>query len=318
MRRLFPGLALLALPLVGGAIPVGEQALAAPARRFAPAEVLNPDARYPEGPQLLADGSLLSAEMPKDRVVRSTDGGTVTVWSEAGCGPTSVKHLPQGGFWVLCHLGHHVVRLSDDLATIATIDTADDGSRITWPNDASVDEAGNLFLSSSGLFSLNAPASGRLIRINAADDRALVLAGGIRYANGVLVQPGRKRVLVSEHLAGRVLSFPLEGGGRVGPPSVFFDFAALPTVARPYALNGPDGIAAFADGELLVANYGNGRLIHLSAAGEFLGVVPVALRFVTNMAIAPDQRSLYVTMTRDNSDPRLDGVIQRFTVEGRE
>lgn len=312
---------LLGLALVGSQAPDGKQALAAGGaaqRHFTPAAVLNPDARYPEGPQLLADGSLLSAEMPMDRVVRSTAEGTATVWAEAGCGPTSVKRLPGGGFWVLCHLGHHVVRLSDDFATVASIATAEDGSRITWPNDASVDGAGNLYLSSSGLFSLNAPASGRLIRIGAADDRARVLAGGIRYANGVLVQPGRQRVLVSEHLSGRVLSFPLEEDGRVGPPRVFFDFAGLPGVAHPYALNGPDGIAAFADGELLVANYGNGRLIHLSAEGEFLGVVPVALRFVTNMAIAPDQRSLYVTMTRDNSDPRLVGAIQRFTVEGRE
>ncbi|PWR20694.1 SMP-30/gluconolactonase/LRE family protein [Zavarzinia compransoris] len=288
------------------------------ARHFTPAQVLNPDARYPEGPQLLADGSLLSSEMPRDRVVRSAPAGTAAVWSEPGCGPTSVKRLPQGGYWVLCHLGHHVVRLGEDFTTIATVAAADDGSRITWPNDASVDAGGNLFLSSSGLFDDRAPATGRLIRIAAADNRAQVLAGGIRYANGVLVQAAAGRVLVSEHLGGRVLAFPLLGPDRVGPPVVFFDFAGLPPVMRPYDLGGPDGIAAFADGEILVANYGNGRLIHLSARGDLLGIVPVDLRFVTNMAIAPDRRSLYVTMTRDNSNPRLDGVIQRFAVEGRE
>ncbi|MCF4166905.1 SMP-30/gluconolactonase/LRE family protein [Zavarzinia compransoris] len=287
-------------------------------REAAPAEILNIDAHYPEGPQLLADGSLLSAEMPRDRVVRSGPGGSDVVWQEKGCGPTSVKRLPDGGFWVLCHLGGRVVRLSPDFQTLAHVDWAEDGSRITWPNDASVDEKGNLFLSSSGLFSRAAPATGRLIRIDAATNAAKVLAGGIHYSNGVLVQEDRHRVLVSAHLDGRVLSFPLLAPDRVGPPSVFFDLATIPPVEHPYDLGGPDGLAAFADGDVVIANYGNGRLIVVSATGEFHMVIPVALPYVTNMAITPDQKSLYVTMTRDNRSHDLDGRVQRYAIRQKD
>ncbi|MDD3444869.1 MAG: SMP-30/gluconolactonase/LRE family protein [Zavarzinia sp.] len=307
-----------------GAIALALLALLpfAPARAahrvFEPAEIVNAEARYPEGPQLLADGSLLSAEMPMNRIVRSRPEGTETVWHDRGCGPTSVKRLPAGGFWVLCHLGHRVMRLSPDFETIAEITMADDGSRVTWPNDASVDSGGNLFLSSSGLFSLQAPATGRLIRIDAASNKAHVLAAGIHYSNGVLVQEALHRVLVSAHLDGRVLAFPLEAPDRVGPAAVFFDFRDAPAPAHPYDLGGPDGIAAFADGEVLVANYGNGRLILLSPEGKFEAVVPVALPYVTNMAISPDQKSLYVTMTRDNESSRLDGLVQRFAIRTEE
>lgn len=304
----------LAFVLLAGVVPAAMAA----EREVTPAEILNGDARYPEGPQLLADGSLLSAEMPMDRVVRSGPAGSETVWQERGCGPTSVKRLPDGGFWVLCHLGGRVARLSPTFKTLAHVEWAEDGSRITWPNDASVDSKGNLFLSSSGLFSRAAPATGRLIRIDAATLQAKVLAGGIHYCNGVLVQEALRRVLVSAHLDGQVLSFPLLAPDRVGPPSVFFDLGTVPPVDRPYDLGGPDGLAAFADGDVVIANYGNGRLIVVSGTGEFRMVIPVALPYVTNMAIAPDQESLYVTMTRDNRSSRLDGRVQRYAIRRKD
>jgi sugar lactone lactonase YvrE len=86
-------------------------------------------------------------------------------------------------------------------------------------------------------------------------------------------------------------------------------------VADPYDHSGADGIAAFLDGDVCVADYGNGRIIVVSSAGKFLTQIPVDLRFVTNLAIAPDQKSIYVTMTRDNASEERDGVVQKFLVK---
>ena len=285
-----------------------------PHKEFTPDVLVNPNAYYPEGPQLIDEG-LLVAEMPRHRIVFIANSGErKTVWQADGCGPTSVKRIPSGGYWVLCHLAGYVAKLSPTFQTMQTFPQTTSGRRISWPNDASVDAAGNLYLSSSGLFSLQAPAEGRVVFIDAATGTASDIASGIRYSNGVLVQERLKRVLVSEHLNRRMLVFPLLDKGKLGPSTTFFDFKNAPAVADAYEQSGPDGIAAFADGDIAVADYGNGRILLLSSGGRFLTQIPLKYRFVTNLAIARDQRAIFVTMTRDNSSPDLDGVVQAFKV----
>ncbi|HEY3180788.1 MAG TPA: SMP-30/gluconolactonase/LRE family protein [Casimicrobiaceae bacterium] len=286
----------------------------APHKEFTPDVVVNPNAYYPEGPQLIDEG-LLVAEMPRHRIVLLANSGErKTVWHADGCGPTSIKRIPSGGYWVLCHLAGYVVRLSPTFQTLQTFAQTTSGRRISWPNDASVDSAGNLYLSSSGLFSLQAPAEGRVVFIDVGTGTASDIASGIRYSNGVLVQERQKRVLVSEHLNRRMLAFPLLDKGKLGPSTIFFDFKSAPTAPDAYEQSGPDGIAAFADGDIAVADYGNGRILLLSGNGKYLTQIPLKYRFVTNLAIARDQRTIFVTMTRDNSSPEMDGVVQAFKV----
>lgn len=293
-----------------------SQALSAPRQNFVASKAKAPPAYYPEGPQWIGKG-LLVAEMPKDRIVLLSGGRAVPVWQQLGCGPTSVKRIPGGGYWVLCHLGHHVVRLDPDFKTVSRIAASADGKPISWPNDASVDADGNLYLSSAGIFSLSAPAEGRVIFIRRSTGEAVVIASGIRYSNGVLVQEKQRRLLVSEHLGRRVLAFPLGAPGVVGAPTVFFDFAAAPAVRAPYALSGADGLASFANGDICIADYGNGRIIVVSSTGKYVEQIPVEYRYVTNLAILPDQQRLFVTMTRDNTSEALDGVVREFLVHNR-
>src|SRR5437016_9715362 len=272
-----------------------------PHKAFTPDAVINPSAFYPEGPQLIDDG-LLVAEMPRHRIVLIANSGErKTVWQADGCGPTSVKRIPSGGYWVLCHLAGYVAKLSPTFQTVQTFAQTTSGRRISWPNDASVDSSGNLYLSSSGLFSLQAPAEGRVVFIDVATGTASDIASGIRYSNGVRVQERQKRVLVSEHLNRRMLAFPLLDKGKHGPSTIFFDFKNAPAVPDAYEQSGPDGIAAFADGDIAVADYGNGRILLLSSSGRFLTQILLKYRFVTNLAIARNQRAIFVTMTRDNS-----------------
>jgi sugar lactone lactonase YvrE len=281
--------------------------------QFVADEVIYPSAHYPEGPQLLGDG-ILVAEMPQDCITFVEKGSARIVWEASGCGPTSVKRCGDNGFWVLCHRGHYVVFLDSQFRTVLTINQTTSGRKILWPNDASTDSQGNLYLSSSGVFSFDAEASGRLIYINKTTMAPEDLAGNIHYSNGVLVQEYMRRILVSEHLNRRILEFPLLGGGRIGPPKVFFSFKDAPRVKNDYDLSGPDGIAAFTDGQVCVADYGNGRILLLSESGRFLTETQVRYPFVTNMAISSDQRSLYVTMTESNTSRDMHGIVQRFLV----
>jgi len=305
----WPALAWIAVAVVCGQ---PSQQAAAQARDAEPAygEAVVSPAFYPEGPLLTRDG-LFFAEMSKDRVRLYNGKTTEVVWELARCGPTSIKSAGDKGYWILCHLGNAVVMVDRNFKNLSLIKRVEDGTVLSSPNDASTDPEGNLYLSSSGVFDNKAPAEGRLIRVD-LDGRARTLASGIRYSNGVTYDRKRQRILVSEHLAGRILSYAMDGVGRVqSQPTVFFDFRNAPTVKDRYEQSGPDGQALLPDGSLLVADYGNGRLLHLSVDGQFLHELPVRYRFVTNMVRIPGQNLLYVVMSKTNSVAPYEGVVER-------
>lgn len=270
---------------------------------------LDEPAYYPEGPTV-ARGALYWAEMPRDRIRRLDNAGaaTATVWSRPGCGPTSIKSDGRGGFWILCHLGHLVIRVDRAFNVVTTLERDGTGSRLTWPNDATVDAKGRLYFTSAGIFDLRAPAEGRVFFVD-LDDRVQLLAYGLQYANGVHLDEKRARLFISEHLRRRVLVARVVAPGKIELPRLFFDLNAT-LVAKPqYPLAGPDGLHLTADGGLYVAEYGAGRVLELTAEGRLRRVIPVPTPFVTNFAYWPERKAMVVTGTFSTDNPLMPGRV---------
>lgn len=267
---------------------------------------LKEQAFYPEGPAFVG-GALYWAEMPTNRIRRYKDGKTVTVWEEAGCGPTSIKPDGRGGFWILCHLAHMVLRVDGNFQLVKRLETDGVGRRLAYPNDATVDRRGQLYFTSSGVFSLRAPSEGAVYFVDLQDQPHRV-AEGLRYANGIRIDEKRSRLYVSEHLARRVLVMSVAKPGEVGAPSVFFDLSALPPASVEYPLAGPDGILLDDKGRLYVAEYGASRVMLLSTEGKLLRVIPVPMQFVTNFAALPTGQ-IVVVGAFQNEQPPMQGLV---------
>lgn len=295
------------------AVLVPAMALAASAPpRISPGRVVLADAEYPESPEVDGD-RILVAEMVRDVVTAVREGKATTAWRRPGCGPTSVKRT-RGGYWILCHIANEVVLVDGGFRTLRVIDRTPGGEPIGNPNDSAVDADGSLYFSSPGPFDLAAPATGRVIRIERDTLAARVVQRGLKYSNGVFVDRPGGRLLVSEHLAGRVLSFPILVNGDLGKKSVFFDFRRTPppAVAR-YVQSGPDGIRRLCNGDFVVADYGNARFVVIHPQGELAAVVPTTHRYITNFA-TPAGREFFVTMSRSNTPP-TQGIVQAFRLE---
>lgn len=274
-----------------------------------PIQVLDSAASYPEGP-LWDGGRVLVAEMGADRVSAYTGTAKTTLFFERGCGPTALA--PYGeGFLVLCHLRAEVVAISRAGIVLRRWSRTDTGQRLQDPNDASADGRGGVYFSDPGIFSRYAPVTGAVMHLSAAGALTQV-AGGLWYANGVYVDAANQRVLVSEHLRRRVLSFPLRADSSLGPPSVFADINAAPRargLPDVYPEAGPDGLERDRNGDIVVAIYGEGRLLRYRSDGRYLGEIPAGPRYVTNLAFGPNGQAV-VTAPIVHDRPPFTGEVQ--------
>src|SRR6185369_10578243 len=178
------------------------------------------------------------------------DGETRSVWfQEQGCGPASIKPLNRDGdLMILCHIGSRLVRVNASGRVVARYTHDSTGRPLRDPNDVDGDGDGGLYFSDSGVYSPNAPATGRVYYFQ-PDGTIRLVVDGMRYSNGVKFDGRNRRLLVSEHMARRVLAFPIRPDRTLGNATVFFDLA---TVAQPprftSELMGPDGLDMDANG----------------------------------------------------------------------
>lgn len=280
-------------------------ALALAAGAFAPARFERAGA-YPEGP-LVQGGRIYVAEMAADRVSVFEAGAWRTFFSAPECGPTSIAPFGEG-FVVTCHIGRSLALVDAKGAAIGRVVDRSGGQ----PNDSTADGAGGVFFSSPGPFTKQARFGGAVMRL--APDGALhTAATGLWYPNGVFFDPAQPALYVSEHLARKIWRYPVLEDGALGPRALFADIDAIAPAppTPPYPEAGPDGLERAPNGDMVVALYGEGRLLQIRPDGKLRRVIPTPLRFVTNIAFLPDGSAVVVGAT-DNAAPGLPGRILRL------
>ncbi len=275
------------------------------------AEVIDPVASYPEG-ALWRDGKIFYTEMGTDQVAFASGGAKHVYWRERGCGPTSLA--PYGeGLLVLCHRGAELVALDASGAVKRRWEKDDTGTLLQDPNDSSADGRGGVYVSDPGVFSMDARVTGAVVYL--APDGALKrVAQNLRYPNGVFVDRAENALYVDEHMSRRVLRYPIQPDGTLGPVRVFADLNLLTRRVGDYREAGPDGLERGPNGDLYVCLYGEGRIVRLSPDGRLVASIPVATPYLTNIAFAPDG-SAYVTGAFENMAPPLRGQVARLAPE---
>lgn len=258
---------------------------------------LDADAQYPEGP-LWLDGALYYVEFATQRISRWRNGRKTLFWSEPNSGPCAIGRW-RDGLLLCAYDADAVIEIDRNGRTVARRTHDHAGSPFTGPNDLTPDGNGGFFFTASGVFDVAAPATGAVLRLDGGGSIRR-LAEGLRYANGIVFDPMRRRLFVSEHLAARIVTFDVRKDGSLSGPAIFCD---LP-IAAPHAqarddYAGGDGMKLGPDGNLLVAHFGTGRVVVLGRDGNLIRTIELPLRWPTNLAIDPATGSAAVTAVAD-------------------
>jgi gluconolactonase len=276
--------------------------------------VVDSQAAYPEGP-LWRNSGLLYVEYAGPGV-KMWDGKTTRVyWSSQHCGASGLIRYRRDHLLVACYDTNTIVELDEHGKTVRTIDKDSTGKSFIGPNDFAADGAGGIYFSASGVYDITAPISGAILRVSADGASVVELANTIHYSNGLTVSEDGKNLLVAEGLAGRILAFPINIDGTLGPRTVW---ARLRDIAPPTpdedAYNGPDGLKLGPDGNYYIAQNGSGRVLVVNAGKKLVRIITVPTRYVTNVNFGADgAATLYITGVFDQFKAPFPGAVYRWT-----
>ena len=277
-------------------------ASAASDARAADVKVLNDDAHFAEGP-IWYHGKLYYVEYDRNSVM-TWDGTKNTVfWSKKGCGPSAVIATAQGEFLTTCYDSGTIGRISADGKDLPPYTHDKDGHPFFGPNDFAPDRHGGIYFTCSG--TAPGPVIDGKIFYLAPDGTIIQEAVDIHSANGIVVSNDGKILYAIETEDHRLIQFKIGAHGSLSDRRVFLDLDELThQVGHIY----PDGVKIDSKGQLYIGQ--NPRDVHaplagtifvVDAAGKLLRTLKLPSPGVPNLALSPDEKTVYV-MALDQLD----------------
>ncbi|HPF24752.1 MAG: SMP-30/gluconolactonase/LRE family protein [Hyphomonas sp.] len=271
--------------------------------------------RFPEGPVVMADGSIIVVEIEKKCITRCWGGGKTEVIARPGGGPNGLAIGPDGALWV-CNNGgfeyHEVNGLlipgncpADydggriervDLSTYKVervLDTVG-GNPLKGPNDLVFDKAGNLYFTDHGKTYSRQRDFGGLYFLAKGASEAKELDFHYASPNGVGLSPDEKTVYMADTMPGKMWAFDLESPGVIKPATPFNGGRVVATMP---GLQYFDSLGMTAAGNVCVATILNGGITTITPDGQHSHIAFPDL-LVTNIAFGGDDMcDAYITLS---------------------
>ncbi len=277
-------------------------------------EVIDADARYPEGP-LWDHGRLLYVEYANDDI-KEWDGQQARVfWRREHCGADALIHYHGDHLLVACYDANVLVEIDARGREVREFARDSAGNAFSGPNDFAADAHGGVYFSASGVYDLQAPITGTVLHLSADGRQLRKVADTIHYPNGLTLSKDGRQLLVAEMLAGRILSFPVEADGTLGARRVWARLGDLaPPTPNEDGYNGPDGIKLGSDGNYYIAQNGSGRVLVASEQRKLVRLITVPTPYVTNVAFGPNGvDTVFITGAFEQWKPPYPGAVYRWT-----
>jgi gluconolactonase len=275
--------------------------------------------RFPEGPVVLADGSILVVEIAAGRLTRVAPDGSKTTVAETGGGPNGAAMGPDGRVYVCNNGGFKWNEIAGvgpvpagqaddysggriervDLATgrVETLYTECDGHPLKGPNDLVFDAHGGFYFTDPGKSRPRDMDRGAVYYAKADGSLIKPIAYPSVHPNGVGLSPDGRTLYFAETESARLWAMDVLAPGEVKRerwPSVSGGrFLACPGGYQRF-----DSLAVDSAGNICVATLINGGINVFSPDGELVRHTPMPDPLTTNICFGgPDLRTAYVTLS---------------------
>jgi gluconolactonase len=274
--------------------------------------------RFPEGPIVLTDGSVLVVEIERATLTRIAPDGTRDVVAFLGGGPNGAAIGPDGACYVCNnggfkwqeepgmlrpigqsdhYVGGSIQRVDLKTGGVTTLYGGASGHMLKGPNDIVFDAAGGFWFTDMG------KTRERTL------DRACVYYGRpdgselkevifpMIGANGIGLSPDGSRLYVAETITARLWEFEIAGLGAIDPrPWPSPNGGRLLTGSSGYQLF--DSLAVEHNGNICVGTLINGGITVVSPDGRIVEHVQLPDLYATNLCFGgPDMRTAYITLS---------------------
>ncbi|MDQ7954932.1 MAG: SMP-30/gluconolactonase/LRE family protein [Rhodocyclaceae bacterium] len=284
---------------------------------------------FPEGPVMLADGSLLVVEIRSGCLTRVFADGRRSVVAKTGGGPNGAAVGPDGACYVCDGGGFEWHRHGDGTRTpglqppdyaggriqrvdlrsgrVEVLYTHSDKAPLKGPNDIVFGDDGGFWFSDLGKRRQRDMDHGAICwaRPDGSECREVIFP--MNTPNGVGLSPDGRRLYVAETAPGRLWAFDVVEPGRIerAPDSLAPHGGTLVAGLPGYQLF--DSLAVEADGRICVATLFNGGITVIAPDGSTIEHVPLPDRFTTNLCFGgPDMKTAYVTLSSTGRLAALD------------
>jgi gluconolactonase len=271
---------------------------------------------FPEGPALLADGSLAVTEIAGRKVSRIGPDGAASVLAATGGGPNGLAVGPDGSLYccdngggmyrpghfmaegpAADYAGGMVRRIDPATGEFRTLYTECNGHRLSAPNDLVFDKAGGFWFTDLGKRYARGRDHGGLYYALPDGSRIVEVVYPILSPNGVGLSPDGGTVYVADTEPARLWAFEVTGPGEVRKQPF-----PSPHGGRLIAGLGGyqrfDSLAVTASGNICVATLVTGCITVIAPDGRVLRQVAMPDTHPTNICFGgPEMRTAYISLS---------------------
>ncbi len=272
--------------------------------------------QFPEGPVVMADGSIVLVEIRRGTLTRVLPNGRHEIIAQLGGGPNGAAVGPDGAMYVCNnggawewepgeaslpagpvpeYPGGSIQRVDLSTGKFTTLYDTCEGKPLNSPNDIVFDSTGGFWFTTLGYFDgenrrLGAvyyarPDGSKIIRWRSG-------ANGVVSPNGVGLSPDERKLYVADCMMGRLYEFDIPSPGVMKPQESMAPGRVVSTLPGFQWL---DSLAVEASGRICVATLWNGGVTTFEQSGAYEHTAfpdPVT----TNICFGgPDMRDAWIT-----------------------
>jgi gluconolactonase len=247
------------------------------------------DFKFTEGPISDAKGNLYFSDIPNEKIHKIDAGGKLSVFRDKSNVSNGLMINAKGEI-VACEMTGAIVAISADGKERRVITDKYDGKRYNAPNDLVIDKAGGVYFTDP-MFRAPTPLPQGKTCVYYVDAAGKVtrLIDDLPNPNGVRLSPDEKTLYVFPSGQKQMMSYPVEGPGKIGKGKVFCELEQVKSGGNA----GGDGGTVDEKGNVYVAA-GTGVQV-FDPTGKPLGTIKFPEQPSNCVFGGKDMKTLFVT-----------------------